>query len=132
MEWITPKTDWKATDYVNIDDYNRWISNIACLRDMAVKVYKDFQIEDMGNSKSYGDYPYADEINTIERNLTSICKNTYPFAIGDQRTYYPNQATLDWEEMNRIESAALNIYNNLLGQINGKKRLAFKLGGAYF
>lgn len=132
MEWITPKTNWKATDYVNIDDYNRWISNIAYLRDMAIKVYKDFQIEDMGASKSYEDYPYANEINTIERNLTTICKNTYPFAIGDQQTYYPNQVTLDWKEINRIESASLTIYNNLLGQINGRKRLAFRLGGAHF
>ena len=132
MEWITPKTDWKAADYVNIGDYNRWISNIACLRDMAVKVYKDFQIEDMGEPKGYGDYPYADEINTIEKNLTTICRYTYPFEIGVQRTYFPNQVTLDWEEMNRIESTSLKIYNNLLGQINGKKRLAFRLGGAYF
>ena len=96
MEWITP-------DYVNIGDYNRWISNIACLRDMAVKVYKDFQIEDMGEPKGYGDYPYADEINTIEKNLTTICRYTYPFEIGVQRTYFPNQVTLDWEEMKGIK-----------------------------
>lgn len=132
MTWTTPKTDWKSTDYINIDDYNRWIGNIKYLKELAVIVYKDFSLTDMGEEKAYSDYPYADEINAIEENITLICKSTYLFDVGKQQTYYPNQATIDWKEINRIESATLLIYNQLTGQINGRKRLLFTLGGALF
>lgn len=130
MAWQTPKTNWAATDKINIGDYNRWIGNIAYLREMALEVYKTFSLADMGPEKAYGDYPYADEINTIESNLTALCSNTYPFAIGNERTYYANQPAIDWQEINRIESACLLIYNNLTGQIAGRQRLSITLGGA--
>lgn len=130
--WQTPKTDWKATDCFNKSDYNRIIGNIAELRTMAVALYREFDIVDMGAEKSYEDYIYADEINAIEGNLAKICSSTYPFPIGDPRTYYPNQPATDCKEYNRIESACLMIYNNLAGQAAGKQRLAFTLGGGRF
>lgn len=123
------KTDWKASDYFNIEDYNRIIGNIAHLRELAIKVYPVFSLEDMGDKKGYTDYLFADEMNTIERNLTALCGNTYPFSIGEEKTYYPNLPTPDWQEFNRIESACLRIYLNLSGQIIGRRRLAFVLGG---
>ena len=132
MSWKTPKIDWEAASRFNIDDYNRIIGNISHLRGMALEVYKLFQLASMGPEKSYADYTYADEINTIEANLTALCRNTYPFAIGEGQTYYPNQPTMDWKELNRIESACLLIYKNLIGQIAGRKRLAIRLGGGYF
>lgn len=130
--WQTPKTDWKATDRFNIGDYNRIIGNVAELRSIAVALYREFEIADMGAEKTHEDYIYADEINAIESNLTKICKSTYPFPIGDQKTYYHNQPATDYKEFNRIESACLTIYNNLLGQASGKRRLAFTLGGGRF
>lgn len=130
--WQEPKTDWVSSDDFNIGDYNRIIGNIAVLRELAVELYADFSIADMGEDKTYGDYIYADEINVIEQNLTTICSNTYPFEIGQQKTYYPNQPATDWEEYNRIESACLKIYSNLSGQAAGRKRLAFTLNGGVF
>jgi len=132
MSWRTPKTNWKATDDVNIEDYNRWIGNIAYLRELSLEVYKTYAIKDMGPEKTYESYPYADEMNAIEINLTVLCANTYPFVIGEQKTYYPNQPTPDWKEFNRIESGCLLIYNNLIGQIAGRRRLAIRLGGGRF
>lgn len=129
MSWKTPKTNWKPTDKVNIQDYNRLKNNIAYLRELSMEVYKAYTLADMGADKAYADYIYADEVNTIEANLTALCAGTYPFQIGEQQTYYPNQTTPDYEEFNRIESACLLIYNNLVGQINGRRRLAFLLGG---
>lgn len=132
MPWQEPKTNWVKTDYFNIQDYNRIIGNLTELRELAVTVYKSFELEDMGDDKQYQDYIYADEINTIERNMTRLCDNTYPFAVGEQKTYYPNQPTINWEEFNRIESACLVLYRNLQGQIIGKRRLEFTLGGERF
>ena len=130
--WTEPKTDWTEDDYFNIEDYNRIIGNLAELRELAVTVYKSFDLEDMGNDKRYQDYIYADEINTIERNLASLCNNTYHLDAGSQKTYYQNQPTIDWKEFNRIESACLNLYQNLQGQVSGKRRLSFVLGGDGF
>lgn len=132
MAWQEPKTDWVNTDYFNIEDYNRIIGNLEVLRELALQVYPVFSLNSMGEDKQYGDYIYADEINAIEKNLTMICDRTYPFAIGAQKTYYPNQPTPDWKEFNRIESACLIIYQNLQGQIAGKRRLTFTLGGERF
>lgn len=129
MAWQTPKTNWVSTDYFNIEDYNRIIGNIAELREIAIQAYPVFSIASMGGEKTYSDYIYADEINTIESNLTTICNNTYPFAIGEQKTYYPYQPATDYAEFNRIESACLTIYQNLQGQLSGKRRLSFVLGG---
>lgn len=130
--WQTPKTDWKPDDRFNKDDYNRIIGNVAELRTMAINLYPEFSLTSMGAEKTCNDIPYPDEINAIESNLTKICKSTYPFPIGSQRTYYPNQPATDYKEFNRIESACLTIYNNLLGQASGKRRLAFTLGGGRF
>lgn len=129
MAWQTPKTDWVNTDYFNIDDYNRIIGNISALRELAIQAYPEFSLMDMGDEKTYSDYIYADEINAIESNLTTICNNTYPFSIGTQKTYYANQPATDYAEFNRIESACLTIYQNLQGQLAGKRRLSFTLGG---
>lgn len=129
MAWQTPKTNWEKTDYFNIGDYSRIKGNLEYLRDLAIQAYKEFYIEEMAADKTYGDYIYADEFNLIEQNLETIRSSTYLFEIGKQKTYYPNQPTPDYTELNRIESACLLIYNNLNGQIAGKRRLAFTLGG---
>lgn len=129
MAWQTPKTNWVSTEKFNKDDYNRIIGNIAELREIAIQAYTEFSLADMGKEKTYSDYIYADEINTIESNLATLCEKTYPFAIGEQKTYYPNQPATDYAEYNRIESACLIIYQNLQGQLSGKRRLSFTLGG---
>lgn len=132
MTWQTPKTDWSESDYFNIGDYNRIVGNLAVLRNLAVTGYAEFNLEEMTAEKTYSDYIYADEINTIEANLTKICNSTYSPAIGTQQTYYANQPTPDWQEFNRIESACLTLYKNLQGQLSGKRKLSFRLGGGLF
>ena len=129
MPWQAPKTNWASTDCFNIGDYNRIIGNIAVLKELAETLYQTFDMTDLGEEKGYSDYIYADEINAVESSLATICEKTYPFAIGEQKTYYPNQPATDYAEYNRIESACLTIYQNLQGQLSGKRRLSFTLGG---
>lgn len=129
MAWQTPKTNWEKGDYFNIGDYSRMKGNLEYLRGLAIRAYKEFEIEEMAANKTYKDYIYADEFNLIEQNLETIRSNTCLLEIGKQKTYYPNQPTPDYIEFNRIESACLLIYNSLQGQASGKRRLAFTLGG---
>ena len=39
MAWMTPKTNWKATDTFEIEDYARIVGNITYLRDLAAKMF---------------------------------------------------------------------------------------------
>lgn len=132
-----PKTDWKwindkEGDYFNKEDYNRIIGNIEYLREMASKVNPEFDIVHLDEKTSYADYIYADEFNTIEGNLTKICKGTFPYSVEEQKMYYPNQPTPDYAELNRIESILLKRYEFLQNQIDGRKTLSFVLGGGEF
>lgn len=137
MEWITPKTDWAARtddkgryagDYFNIADYNRIKNNIWCLRDMAVKLYQAFQIADMGMDKGLADYLYADEINLIEDNLDTISASTFHKSYGEKQVFTDNGTFIDYAELNRIESATLDIYDKLTSQHEGRRMLTFMLG----
>lgn len=131
--WQQPKTDWQAGDYFNVQDYNRIKGNLNEIRTQALTLWPDFVFEDMGADKTYQDYSfYADEINRFEANVDHICAGTFPFAVGESRTYYDNTPFIDWQELNRIESASLTIYRNILGRAEGIRRLSFTLNGGAF
>ena len=128
--WQQPKTDWQAGDYFNTKDYNRIKGNLNEIRRQALILWPDFTFEDMGEDKNYADYGfYADEINRFETNVGRICAGTYPFAVGNQKTFYDNQPFIDWQELNRIEEACRLIYSNIQSRLNGRKILAFTLNG---
>ncbi len=131
--WQQPKTDWQDGDYFNIDDYNRIKGNINEIRDLALTLWPDFTFEAMGEDKTYQDYSfYADEINKFEANIDHICAGTFPFEVGERKTYYDNTLFIQWDELNRIESACLKIYRNIMGRAEGIRRLAFTLNGGAF
>lgn len=129
MAWTKPKTNWKETDYFNIEDYNRIKNNLDHIREMALELYSNIPYEEMGEDKTtYTDYYYADEINLFESNLENINLHTFPRNIGETVAFYDNQPFIDYEELNRIEKAINTMYLGLTGQANGRRRLAFTLG----
>lgn len=128
MVWKQPKIDWLPSDFINVEDYNRIKNNLTTLHEMAAVLYLPFAITDMGADKTVRDYPYADEINALEDNLELICKKTIPSLAGVKKTYYENTATINYIELNRIESCCLKLYDNLQNQAAGRPRLAFVLG----
>lgn len=127
-EWISPKTDWESSDYFNIEDYNRIISNMDFLHALAIKLFENFDITSMGEEKTYMSMIYAREMNVIERNLDTINQNTYGLGIGQSTLYQTNQGTPLWSEFNRIESASLLLYNTMMAHERALPRLAFVLG----
>ena len=128
--WQQPKTDWQTDDPFNIEDYNRIKNNLNELRIMALELWMDFEFEEMGEDKSYQDHSYyADEINKFEDNLDHICVGTFPFKIGEKKQYRDNQPFIKWDELNRIESASLNMYQNIRSGIDSRPMLEFTLGG---
>lgn len=132
MAWETPKTNWVKTDRINYHDYNRIKNNLAYLRDLAGQLYKEFDITVDPDKDKYSLRPYPSEINHLEENLETIRSNTFSFRTGQKRTYYGNVSTIDWQELNRLESACKLIHDNLQGQATGKRRLSYRLGGTRF
>ena len=132
MAWITPKTNWVSSDYFNIGDYNRIKNNLVWLQGMVNQVYPSMSISAMGNDKTYSDYIYADEFNLFETNLDAIKSWIVSLGIGNGILYSENAPTPDYNELNRIESAMLKIYDNLTGQIAGRPTLSFVLNGGSF
>jgi hypothetical protein len=132
MAWTEPKTDWDRNSRFDKNDFNRIKNNLYYLKELAYTLYEVFGYTDLGADRSYSDYVYSDEINEIENNLHRISESTLMLDIGIKKEYFPNQAFINYEELNRIEKAGLRLYELLIGQDTGKKRLAFTLGGADF
>lgn len=127
--WTEPKTDWVITDKFNYADYNRIKNNISHLRELALNLYLDFPFEDMGTDKSsYQDFPYADEFTALEANLESLRENTFLFDDSEEKTWYENQKTPNYEDFNRLERACLLFYKGFTSQKNTLRRLSFRLG----
>lgn len=126
--WQTPKTDWTAKDVVLCSDYNRIKGNIDYLQTLACKIYKGFDIEEMGDDKTEEQYPYADEYNRLEQNIEMIAKSTVGFQYGESPVFFDNGNFLDYQELNRIEGATLDMYNQLTNQYKGRRMLTFTLG----
>lgn len=136
MAWSTPKTDWSISydengtytgDYFNIGDYNRIKGNIEYIHTLANIMYEDFKIAAMAEKSGTDDYPYAEEINTLENNLVVLCEKT-DFFSTTAKTYYSNQPYLDHIELNRIESLIYELYKKLHSQAEGRRMFTFMFG----
>lgn len=129
MIWIKPKTDWVSTDRFNIEDYNRIKGNLEYLHRKATEITKLFDILDMGSDKdNYADYFYASEFNLFEQNLEIINQNILSQDYGTAQVFFDNGPFIQWEELNRIESATLSMKDILDLQAAGLRRLSFRLG----
>ena len=101
MSFIEPRINWTESDYFNAEDYNRIIGNLAFLKTFAEGLFETFDLQDMGEEKTYASLIYAREINIIESNLETINLNTYGFNLGEKTIYiqhcrHTGRAYQDW------------------------------------
>ena len=129
MSYITPKTDWVATDKFNISDYNRIKNNLNYLHEKACLVFGNFTIEDMGADISAytGLWNYAD-FNKFENNLDTINQHMLNEDIGVKKTFYGNSPFITYEELNRIEGAVERMNTIIEGWYEGLYTLEFTVG----
>ena len=135
--WQTPKTDWYGSvdanghyegDRFNAVDFNRIKNNLEYLREMAIKMYQEFSIVSLGSDRTPADYFYADEINRLEENLTTINNKTLRRSYGTAPTFVDNGRTMDFTELNRLESAMLDLYDRLTNQSEGRRMFKWNFG----
>lgn len=137
MAWQTPKTDWHGSsdsdgvytgDRFNAVDFNRIKNNLDYLRELAIKLYDEFSIVSLGADRTQADYFYADEINQLEENLTIINNKTLRRSYGTVPTYVDNGNTMDFKELNRLESAMLDLYGRLTNEFEGRRMFTWNFG----
>ena len=128
--YMETKTNWKSSDFFNVQDYNRIKRNLNDTRWLALTLWPEFTFEEMGEDKSYEDYSfYADEINRFEANVEHICQGTFPFQVGERQTFYDNTPFIGWQELNRLEEACRMMYSNIKSREQGRRTLPFSLNG---
>lgn len=126
MAWRTPKTNWKSTDYFNLADYQRIYGNLNELISLANALYGDIGAVTMTNKTSTANVLYASELNSLEDNLHLINDKTVQIDIGTKQTFVSFGKFITWDELNRIESATLALYERLKNQYDGRKMFAFR------
>lgn len=137
MAWETPKTNWYGMtdtdgnyvgDRFNAIDFNRIKNNLTYLRELSINLYKEFSIVSLGADRTSADYFYADEINQLEENLDAINANTLKRSYGTPPVYLDNSNTMDFEELNRFESAILDLYDRLTNEYAGRRMFTWQFG----
>lgn len=135
--WQTPKTDWHGErdkqgvytgDRFNAKDFNRIHQNIQYLKEFAEKLYSDVPSIPTIRTVRVGDFVYADEINQIEENFKKIAKFTFNRNYGSCPVYHDNDSFIDFRELNRLESAILDMYDRLTNQYNGQRTFTWAFG----
>lgn len=127
--WHTPKTDWKKGDKFNIVDYNRIKNNLVYLQQRASFLCREFCMEDMGpDMESYASYWNVDVFNMWETNLDAISAHILAKDYGVSMRFFPNGKFISFDELNRIESAELDMKLTLDKIENGKRHMPFRLG----
>lgn len=128
-KWHPPNVNWKKGDRFNIQDYNRIKNNLEYLNERASKLYKQFNIEDMGPDKeTYRVHFYAWEFNKFEHNLDTINKHIFTQDYGPDVRFFDNGPFIDWKELNRLEGAILQM-NEILDNLEaGLAQFSFRLG----
>lgn len=134
MGWTTPKTNWAKTDFFNLSDYNRIKNNLVYLKTLANEIYASFDIPDLGGDIS--DYEHIwtpSEFNNMETALENIFNaSSLTISIGSKTMFSNNGLFIQYGELNRIESAMLQMRNRMENQLKYRKHLSYTLGGVQF
>lgn len=137
MAWEIPKTNWYGTtdadenyvgDRFNAVDFNRIKNNLTYLRELSIQLYEEFSIVSLGSDRTPANYFYADEINQLEENLDTINTNTLQRSYGTLPVYVDNGNTPDFDELNRLESAILDLYDRLTNEFEGRRMFTWNFG----
>lgn len=127
--WVAPKTNWKSGDRFNYQDYNRIKNNIQFLKEKANDLCRPFDIKNMGADieERKARWPVI-FFNAWEENLDILNDNILKKDYGEKQTFYENGVFIQWEELNRIESALSSMKDILERQAQEFRKISFRLG----
>lgn len=127
--WEEPKTDWKETDRFNIRDYNRIKNNLAYLHEQMITLVLYFPIKEMGEDiTDYTGYWDYNIFNNFEENLDLINARIENKNFGQSQRFFSNGVFIGYSELNRIESACLDMKKSIDEITFHIGRIPFRLG----
>lgn len=100
---ITPKLDWKSTDYYNAEDLSRVEANTQCIYDYLIDMG---YVPSLGLIKSWNSvgFPGLDEINRVENNIEALGISFYKPAGWGNKKIWINGKKFDYTDANRYEN----------------------------
>ena len=102
MSWITPKTNWQPTEYVNVGDMNRIEGNIRFLRDTLNAM--SYRIPDqVHRSWVHSGLPNIGDIRRICENIRMIAEHYFRPPHHERLLVIPTKAAIDNQDANDIE-----------------------------
>ena len=127
--WTTPKTDWVKTDYFTATDCTRISSNLIFLYYLGKSLFGDFDlVANLSSTWHDSDFIYADDINGIEANFDVINQHTMNKNYGKSPHYHANGSFIDYVELNRLESAMLDLYEELTNYSGDRRMFVWNFG----
>lgn len=71
--WSTPKTNWKTTDFYNIEDWRRVRSNLEHLCSVLPSLGMNVPpLLETDTGRGYNELPYVHLVNNMEENLANL------------------------------------------------------------
>lgn len=129
MPWQTPKTSWAAADEFRLaPDYERIKNNLLYLQTWAAQLTQASLLQPMADYQISG-LPYAEFFNRVEQNLATLATVIYPRPDYETRSFLLGGRVWDWRDLDRIESMALQLYQDLAALAAAQRKCKFKLGG---
>ncbi|MCY1715233.1 hypothetical protein [Caproiciproducens galactitolivorans] len=109
--WAAPKTEWKQTEFINIEDWQRIEDNTRWIADFygLTLQYKTWE---------HTSWPTPNEVARIESNINALLKQTHSF-----------QAKFDWNLLNDIENCLLIMHARVVElQLSVRRSGTFSAG----
>lgn len=121
MAFQTPKTNWKATDYFNIDDWMRVKDNLIFINDwFKAHNWPSSVLQNTEASRGINTLPSVELINRLEQNLKTIYNKTgIPITEWrDSKTWYGRLESLystnpTYDDWNRWETLAKRLKESI-------------------
>lgn len=119
--WLTPKTNWRSSDFFNIEDWQRICTNLdhlcSWMHDLGLTVPT---LLDMNVGADCNAMPYVHHVNNLEENLASLQRvfgtdfqedvSKKIWYARKDANYTSNPTYQDW---NRWERILLLVYESL-------------------
>lgn len=118
---IAPKTDWKSTDYYNVEDHNRIVSNLN-------ELLNRYNLTPLLSTGAVGELLTEEHLLGIVRSCNAVLE-----AAGYKTTIESRKTWFDADDLNKIESTilALNDINQSEGKAEYSAGLVYDTGAVY-
>lgn len=102
--WINPKTNWKATDYLNYADLNRIEKNTEFVAEYLVNISYIVPIGTVVSNRTMQSIDFISSINRLEENI-DIIKNSFltPPGWQDKKVWSLGKG-FSYDDANRLEN----------------------------